>query len=230
MLTRLGQIFHGVVTAIRTRPLLFGATAASVVALNVVLPVLALSVARARCDYVTMNPWLRRFPEYLASTTIPLHRKAEFIPNLALFWFSADGPYGVDWGFAVTVADLARFVLMGLLFGAYVALWVHGRDRLALRGWTTRMSRGGVMAVVTSVVGFSTGPCSVMGCGAPVMPVLGLMFTGLSSGTIKLLGHLSGVATAAVFVAVTLAVAWLSMTIGADSSRPDAGASREATR
>jgi hypothetical protein len=47
-----------------------------------------------------------------------------------LFSFSADGHYGVDWGFAVTVSDLARFVLMALIIGAYFALWLHRRDRM----------------------------------------------------------------------------------------------------
>src|SRR4030095_10026717 len=41
--------------------------------------------------------------------------------------------------------------------------------------------------------GLSTGPCSVVGCGAPVLPVVGLVFAGLSSGTLALLSGLSRV-------------------------------------
>ena len=33
--------------------------------------------------------------------------------------------------------------------------------------------RSGVAGMLASVVGLSTGPCSVMGCGAPVLPVVG---------------------------------------------------------
>ena len=29
--------------------------------------------------------------------------------NLALFWFSSDNPYGIEWGFAVTVATSPDF-------------------------------------------------------------------------------------------------------------------------
>ena len=61
------------------------------------------------------------------------------------------------------------------------------------------------------VLGVSTGGCTVMGCGAPVIPVVGLAFVGLSSGTLALLAELSRFATILVFVAVltaAFAYAW----------------------
>src|SRR5206468_10820706 len=53
-------------------------------------------------DYFTFNPWLKRLPDYLASSQVPTGRKIEFLPKLALFWFSSDSPYrGTEWGYAV---------------------------------------------------------------------------------------------------------------------------------
>ena len=60
--------------------------------------------------------------------------------------------------------------------------------------------------MLASVVGLSTGPCSVMGCGAPVIPVVGLAFAGLSSGTLAFLAGLSRVGTLLMFVALLAAV------------------------
>jgi hypothetical protein len=67
---------------------------------------------------------------------------------------------------------------------------------------------------VLSVSGLSTGPCSVMGCGAPVLPVVGLAFVGLSSGALRLLAQLATVATAAVLVALVLGVGHLGWSVG----------------
>ncbi|MEK7245439.1 MAG: hypothetical protein AAB223_05420, partial [Pseudomonadota bacterium] len=53
---------------------------------------------------------------------------------------------------------------------------------------------GGIAGALAGVVGLSTGPCSVVGCGAPVLPVVGRVFAGLSSGTLKLLAGLASVA------------------------------------
>jgi membrane protein implicated in regulation of membrane protease activity len=64
------------------------------------------------------------------------------------------------------------------------------------------------------VLGLSTGPCSVVGCGAPVLPVVGLVFAGLSSGTLALLSGASRVLSAVVLVALTLVVAWLGWQAG----------------
>ncbi len=58
-----------------------------------------------------------------------------------------------------------------------------------------------------------------MGCGAPVIPVVGLAFVGLSSGTLALLAELSRVATAFVFIAVTLGLVYLGWLAGARAIR-----------
>jgi len=53
-----------------------------------------------------------------------------------------------------------------------------------------------------------------MGCGAPVLPVVGLAFVGLSSGALALLAEVSRVATAVVFSAVIVGVAYLGWLAG----------------
>ena len=210
------QAALGIRVAVRRRPWVSAAAAASVLALNVFLPPLVLSVARKPWDYFTFNPWLASLPQYLVSPDVPVGRKVAFLPNLVLFWFSADNPWGVEWGVAVSVADGLRFLAMALLFGTYLALWFESRHRIGLGGWLARRGRGGgIAATLGGIVGFSTGSCSVMGCGAPVMPVLGLAFTGLSSGMIALLSQLSGLATAAVFIAFALGVGYLGWLVGA---------------
>jgi len=45
-----------------------------------------------------------------------------------------------------------------------------------------------------------------MGCGISLLPVIGLAFAGLTSGTLVLLAQLSRIMTALVFGAVTLGV------------------------
>jgi hypothetical protein len=60
-----------------------------------------------------------------------------------------------------------------------------------------------------------------MGCGAPVIPVVGLAFAGLSSGTLAFLASLSRVTTALVFVALGAAVLWLAWRTG-ETARPSA--------
>lgn len=205
----------GIGAAIRARPRAFVAVAAGVFGLNILLPLLVLSLARKPWDYFTFNPWITKLPEYLVSSNVSLERKLEFLPNLALFWFMADGPYGPEWGFAVTVSDLLRFALMSLLFGAYFALWFYRRDWVAQVGWGARTTRqGGVMGALVSTLGLSTGPCTVTGCGAPVIPVVGLAFAGLSSGTLALMAELSKVSTAVVLIAATLGVTYLGWVVG----------------
>jgi hypothetical protein len=135
-----------------------------------------------------------------------------------VFWFSADSPYGVDWGFAVTVADLARFLLTALIVGAYFALWAHQRARRGPTGWSARATaQGGMLGAVSSVLGLATGGCTVMGCGAPVLPVVGLAFAGLSSTTIAWLSRLSTAATAAVLIGMSAGVLYLGWRAGASS-------------
>jgi hypothetical protein len=211
----IGRTARGIGVAIRRHPRAFLGVAALVLGLQVALPPLLLSVVRKPMDFFTVNPWLSRLPEYLASPAVPLGKKVAFLPGLALFWFSADSGFGApEWGFAVDVTDVGRFLLTALLIGAYAALWRRRRDRAG----PVRLGRhGGVAGALAGVLGLSTGPCSVVGCGAPVLPVVGLAFAGLSSGTLGLLAHVSTVATAVVLVGMTVGVLYLGWLTGPDS-------------
>lgn len=214
------RVIRGVWGAIRGHPYMFLGVGAAVVAMSVLGPVLVLSLARRPIDYFTFNPWLKRLPAYVVSSTIPLEQKLEKLPALALFWFSSDSPYGgTDWGFAVDVTDAARILLLAALFGAYFALLAHGRaDRAAPATGVLATRRSGVAGMLASVVGLSTGPCSVMGCGAPVIPVVGLAFAGLSSGTLAFLAGLSRVATVLMLVGLVVAVVLLGWRAGTRGS------------
>ena len=214
------RVIRGVWGAIRRHPYMFLSVSAAVVAMSVLGPVLVLSLARRPVDYFTFNPWLKRLPAYVVSSTIPLEQKLEKLPALALFWFSSDSPYGgTDWGFAVDVTDAARILLLAALFGAYFALLAHGRaDRAAPATGALATRRSGVAGMLASVVGLSTGPCSVMGCGAPVIPVVGLAFAGLSSGTLAFLAGLSRVATVLMLVGLVVAVVLLGWRAGTRGS------------
>jgi hypothetical protein len=230
MVKRLGSaaraVARGIGRAVRARPGAVVLVAAGVVALDVLLPPLLLSVARGPWTYFTFNPWLKRLPEYLASSA-PWSDKLDFLTRVALFWFSADGPYGQpEWGFAVDGADVARFFLTALLVGVYVALWLE-RRAAGVRGWRVGSGRaGGVVGAGVSVLGLSTGPCSVVGCGAPVLPVVGLVFAGLSSTTLALLSEVSRISAIAVVVALLIAIAWLGWQAGVARGAP--GPSRAA--
>ena len=209
----LGDAGRGLGAAVRGQPVLVLSAAAAVFALNILLPPLLLSVARKPVDYFTFNPWLKRLPEYLASD-VPLSRKLTKLPDLALFWFSADSPFGgTEWGYAVDVRDLGRLLVTALLVGLYLALW-HQRRR-AVSDWPVRAARsGGLAGGLVAVLGLSTGPCSVMGCGAPVLPVVGLAFVGLSSTTLTVLSRLSTTLTTALLVVLVVAVAGLAGSAG----------------
>jgi hypothetical protein len=206
---------RGVAAAVAARPVTVTAIAAAVLALHVMLPPLVLSVVRTPWTFVTFNPWLKRVPAYLASS-VPLEQKLDFLSRVAVFWFSADGPYGApEWGFAVDAADLARFVAMSALIAVYFALWLRAREVGATVGRRLSADRaGGVAGVLVSVLGLSTGPCSVVGCGAPVLPVVALAFAGLSSGTVTLLSGLSRAAGAVVLVALVIGVVYLGWRVG----------------
>ncbi|HKE42066.1 MAG TPA: hypothetical protein VKG21_19720 [Casimicrobiaceae bacterium] len=210
------RTMRGIAGAVRARPGVLILVAAAVLLLDIFVPPAVLTVVRKPPDYFTFNPWLSELPGYVASTTVLLQRKMEFLPNLALFWFSADSPFGgVDWGFAVTVADLVRYLGVSILFGVYFALVFHCRDQAPASGWNPKLiRRGGASGIVASVLGVSTGGCTVVGCGAPVLPVIGLAFVGLSSGTIALLAELSRVATAFVFSVVVLGIIYLGWVMG----------------
>jgi hypothetical protein len=210
---------RGLGAAVRARP---GATVGVLVgvfALHVFLPPLLLAVTRKPWTYFTFNPWLRQLPRYLTSSA-PLDQKLDFLSRVAVFWFSADGPYGFpEWGFAVDTMDLARFLAMSLLVAAYFALVLYRRDQERLGGWRASTSRaGGIVGAFAGVLGLSTGPCSVVGCGAPVLPVVGLVFAGLSSGTLAALSGASRILSAVVLLALTLVVTWLGWQAGSSSA------------
>jgi len=216
---------RGLGAAVGARPLATLGVLVGVFALHALLPALLLAVTRKPWTYFTFNPWLTQLPTYLTSGA-PLEQKLDFLSRVAVFWFSADGDFGApEWGFAVDALDLARFLAMSLLVAAYFALVLHRRDQGRLVGWRAGTSRaGGVAGAFAGVLGLSTGPCSVVGCGAPVLPVVGLMFAGLSSGTLALLSGASRVLSAVVLVALTVVVAWLAWQAGSTSARDRAGA------
>lgn len=216
----IGRVTRGTARAIWARPKVFLGVTLGVLVLDLFLPAVLLSLSRKPWDYFAFNPWLKKLPGYLSSSEVSLQQKLQFLPNLAVFWFSANDPNGfVEWGFAVDVSDLVRFAVMAPLFGAYFALWLFRRDQLAGCGvGVQRVSRnGGVAGALGSVLGLSTGPCSVAGCGAPVLPVVGLVFAGLSSGTLKFLTQLSKVSTAVVLLALVLGVMYLAWRVSAES-------------
>ena len=210
-----GTVTRGIARAVRARWLALSVTVVAVLALDVLLPPLVLSVARKPWTYFTFNPWLTRAPEYLMSAT-PLSEKLDFLSRVALFWFSADGPYGQpEWGFAVDGADVVRFLVTALLIGLYVALWLERRAAGAMPRWRAAAGRsGGTLAAVGGVLGLSTGPCSVVGCGAPVLPVVGLAFAGLSSTTLAVLSQVSQLSAIAVIVLLLIAIVVLGWQAG----------------
>ena len=209
------RALRGIGRAMRARPGTVALVAAGVVALDAVLPPLVLSVFRAPWTFFTFNPWLKSLPSYLASSK-PWEEKLDFLSRVALFWFSADGPYGApEWGFAVDTLDVARFIFTGALIGIYVALWLERRAAAAATGIAG--GAPGAIGAGISVLGLSTGPCSVVGCGAPVLPVVGLVFAGLSSTTLAVLSQVSRVSALAVVVALLVAIAWLGWQAGETS-------------
>lgn len=211
-----GEVVRGTAAALAAHPGVFASVTLGVVALNVLAPVAILSAVRKPLDFFTFNPWLKRLPEYLASDDVTIGEKLGKLPDLALFWFSAGSSYGgAEWGFAVDVTDLGRILLVSALFGLYFTLWRRHRDYvLGSARADAGLRRGGVAGTALTVFGVSTGACSVTGCGAPVIPVVGLAFVGLSSGTLAIVGVLSRVATAFVLIAAALAVAYLGWVVG----------------
>ena len=139
----LRRVSTGIGWALRAHWGIFAAVTSVVLALDVLVPVVVLSLARRPVDYFTFNPWLPNLPGFLASGKGPLDERLDKAWGLALFWFSADGVFGIDWGFAVTAADLARFALMAALIGAYFALWRYRRDQTGAAGRGLRLGRRG---------------------------------------------------------------------------------------
>jgi hypothetical protein len=218
-LTAIAQTLRGIAAALRSRKKIVWGAAAVVFVFNLVAPVVILSVTRRPMDFFTFNPWLRRLPEYLASEE-PLSKKLSFLSNMAIAWVSADnGGEGIDWGFIVDVPTLWRIFLTSLVFGAFFALWSYRRSQGEAGGLGFKAARpAGVAGALTSVVGLTTGPCTLSGCGVPVLPVVGLALTGLTSGTLTLLATLSRISFAVVLSLMGIAVIWLGWRAG---SRPD---------
>jgi hypothetical protein len=214
-------VVRGIRAAVRARPGVFALTCVGVFALNVFLPVAVLSLARKPVDAFMWNPWLARLPEYLVSGRDPLGRKVAFVADMAVAWFISNNPIeGVEWGFILDVPSLARFALTALLFATFVVLWLRRRAQIARGRWEAHAVRyGGVGGLAASVLGLSTSACSVMGSGVPVLPVVGLALTGVSSGTLPLLAQVSRVATAVVLGAMTAGVAWLGWLTSRGSPR-----------
>lgn len=213
----IGRTMRGLAGAVRARPAIFAVVTVGMFALHVMVPPLILSLVRKPADYFAFNAWLANLPSFLASSDVALSRKIEVVPKLALVWFSSSNPYGVEWGFTVDVADLVRFLVTSALIGVYFALWAYRRAQPAVTTWRVHASRGGVLGGFVTVLGLSTGPCSVMGCGAPVMPVIALALAGLSSTTLKFLHDLSTVATAVVLATLVVSVAYLANLAGASA-------------
>jgi len=213
------ESLRGTWAALAAHPGVFASVTLAVAALNVLAPVAILSAVRKPLDYFTFNPWLKRLPEYLAADDAPLGEKLAKLPDLALFWVSAGSTYGgAEWGFAVDVADVARILLVSGLFGLYFALWRRYRD-LSLGG-AQALRGGGVAGGAATLFGLSTGACSVTGCGAPVLPVLGLAFVGLESGTLHLLAQSSRFATLALFAVLVPAVGYLGWRVFTPATSP----------
>ena len=222
MMRAAGGVWRGAVrgtwAAIRARPGVFWGVAVAVFLLNLFLPPVVLALVRKPWDHFSFNPWLSQLPRWLVSPEATIGRKLEFLSNVSLLWFIASSPYDApEWGFSVDVRDLARWTVMSLLFGAYFALYAYARSRPGWRGVGWRGGRrGGSVGAVLSTLGLSTAPCSVAGCGAPILPVLGLVFQGLTSGALAGLATLSRVMTEVVFVGAGVAVFFMGWVV----SRP----------
>ena len=215
-LSAVAKSFRGIGAAMRAEAKLVSTVTAAVALFNLAAPVVLLSIVRRPANLFTFNPWLRRLPEYLISDDQPWSKKLSFLSQMAIGWISADNPIeGVEWGFIIDVPTLARILLTSLVFGAYFALWAYRRRQGESCGVpSTAARRAGVAGAVTSVLGLTTGPCTLAGCGVPVLPIVGLAFTGLSSGTLSLFTTLSRASFAVVLSAMGLAVLWFGWRAG----------------
>jgi hypothetical protein len=213
--TAIAQTRRGISAAVRSRAGVLLGVAALVAVFNLLAPVALLSLVRRPADFFTFNPWLRRLPDYLGSSA-PLSSKLAFLSHLTIAWASADGADGIDWGFIVDVPTLVRILCTALVFGAYFAVWSYGRHkpRPAQPGLSAAARPAGVLGVMTGAFGLTVGPCSLAGCGAPVLPMVGLAFTGLPGGTLSLFATLSRISSALVIALMAVAVIWLGWRVG----------------
>jgi len=204
------------------------AVAAAVAAFNLIAPVAVLSLARKPVDFFTFNPWLRRLPDYVASSE-SLRAKLSFLSHLTIAWVSAEGAQeGIDWGFILDVPTLARIVCTSVVFGAYFGLWSFQRQVESCSPGLAASRPAGVLGAVTSVFGLTTGPCTLAGCGAPVLPVLGLAFTGMPGGTLAVFATISRISIMLVLLLMTAAVLWFGWRAGAAALNAEGSASRAA--
>jgi len=215
VLGAVGQTFRGIGAALRARAKVVWGVTAAVFVFNLTAPVLILSLVRRPVDFFTFNPWLSRLPEYLRSDE-PWSKKLSFLSSMAIAWASADNKVeGIDWGFIIDVPTIVRILLTSLIFGSFFALWSYQRSCGIARGKGFEAARpAGIAGAVTSVFGLTTGPCTLAGCGVPVLPVVGLAFTGLSSGTLMLFTTLSRISIAVVLSAMAVAVLWYGWRAG----------------
>ena len=215
---------RGIRDSIRAHKRIFIIVAISVFLLNIALPPVVLSVVRKPYNHFSFNPWLRNVPAWVTSDEATWGRKLEFLYNAALYWFIADSPYDApEWGYSATVRDVVRWAFTSLLFGTYFALWYARRGQVTVRAPRVAArggGRAGVLGALFSTLGFSTLPCSVVGCGAPVLPVLGLTLTGLglSVATLESINRVSQTITLLVYLGVALGIAYLSRLVAADQS------------
>lgn len=212
----IAQTVRGTGAAVRAGARIVWCAAAAVLLFSLAAPVAVLSLARQPPDSFTLNPWLPRLPDFLASSET-WSRKLSFVSGMALAWVSADTPgEGVDWSFVVDVPTLFRIGTTSLIFGTWFALWAY-RRRQGAAGFPAARPAG-IAGAVTSVIGLGTGPCTLAGCGAPVLPVVGLAFTGLSSGALALFSAVSSIGSAVILAGMSLAIVWFGWNAGARTS------------
>jgi len=218
--TAIAQTRRGIMAALRSRTGVVFGVAAAVAVFNLVAPVALLSLVRKPVDFFTFNPWLRRLPDYVGSDA-PFLDKLSFLSHLTIAWASAEGAEGIEWGFILDVPAIARILCTALVFGAYFALWSYRRRQVgeSCEPGLAAARPAGFLGAMTGIFGLTVGPCSLAGCGAPVLPMVGLAFTGLPAGTLSIFAALSRVAITAVLAAMTLAVVWFGFRVGGSETR-----------
>jgi hypothetical protein len=220
-LRSIATTFRGIWAALRARPKILLVATAAVAVFNFAAPVAILSIAKRPPNFATFNPWLPRLPQYLASDDVPWSKKVAFVSDMAIGWISADDGTEVDWGVVLDVPTLGRILLTSLVFGTYFAVWSYRKRVQQACGVGAKAARpAGIAGAVTSVFGLTTGPCTLAGCGVPVLPIVGVAFTGLSSAQMTLLTTLSRVSYAIVLGAMAIAVLWLGYRAGSGAGVP----------